>query len=523
MRVPPSAALVAGSLIVLLAFEPSRARAEAVASPTGAPEPAALALRDAIASAAAGNIQLLKQNIALHTSEGNVVAALGQFDLVLAADATFSRTVNPPLSAYDQSQGSSKSFVSDLSLTRALESGGNLTLAFQGRAAIGSTQPFQCGVPPLTPEQIAAGMTMPHVLCNVYTPTATLAFTQPLLRGFGREIAEANLYKARVNADLALLNRQAQAANTVRDTIIAYWELAYQTQDLENQRFAERLAREQLRTTDAQIQVGKLGELSAAAVNRAISTAQIAEASSEQSLMGRALDLQRLFGAAVPPAFIGYKAADALDASKHDVDVAGETKHALEASPALRSIRMGLALTETDLRVARDSMRPQLNFVGSLSEGGRNHDLPTALGQMTNLSYTEYSAGLTFQLPLQNRAARGAEEVAHAASDSAQLDAHDLELQIRDTVARMAAQVRSAGARVEHGLEAVGYSEQNLKAEQARFSVGTSTNNDVLLRMQELLQAKTSVARAMADLLEADVALAALTGDILDLYGIRLK
>jgi outer membrane protein TolC len=158
-----------------------------------------------------------------------------------------------------------------------------------------------------------------------------------------------------------------------------------------------------------------------------------------------------------------------------------------------------------------------------VSEGGRNHVLTTSLDQMTNLSYTEFSAGLTFQLPIQNRAARGAEEVAHAASDSAQLDSRDLELQIRDTVARMAAQIRSAGARVEHGLEAVSYSEQNLKAEQARFSVGTSTNNDVLLRMQELLQAKTSVARAMADLLEGDVALAALTGDILDLYGIRLK
>jgi outer membrane protein TolC len=520
MRVPR---ISLRALLVAAVLASAPARAQNAASPTGAPEPSALALRDAIASAAAGNIQLLKQNVALHTSQGNVVAALGQFDFVLAADATFSRTVNPPLSAFDQSQGSSKSFVSDLSLTRALESGGSLSLALQGRAALGSTQSFQCGAPPLTAAEMAAGITPRPVKCNVYTPTATLTFTQPLLRGFGREIAEANLYRARVNNDLALLNRQAQAANTIRDTIIAYWELAYQTQDLENQRFAERLAREQLRTTQAQIQVGKLGELSAAAVNRAISTAQIAEASSEQSLMGRALDLQRLFGAAVPPAFIGYKAADALDASKHDVDVAAETKHALEASPALKSIRMGLALTETDLRVARDSMRPQLNFAGSVSEGGRNHVLTTSLDQMTNLSYTEYSAGLTFQLPIQNRAARGAEEVAHASSDSAQLDARDLELQIRDTVARMAAQIRSAGARVEHGLEAVSYSEQNLKAEQARFSVGTSTNNDVLLRMQELLQAKTSVARAMADLLEGDVALAALTGDILDLYGIRLK
>jgi outer membrane protein TolC len=514
MRVPFSAVLLATGVLAAILISSTdlpRARAETAASPTGAPEPAPLALREAIARAAAGNIQLLKQNVALRTSEGNVVGALGQFDFNLTGDGTFSRNVNPPLGPNDQSAGANKVLVFDLGLARALESGGSIALALQGRGTT-STQTFPCGGLPGVP-----------VSCNIYAPSMNLTFTQPLLRGFGREIAEANLTKARVNRDLALLNRQAQAANIVRDTIIAYWELAFQTQDVEIQRFSERLAREQLRTTEAQIQVGKLGELSAAAVNRAIAAAQQAEASSEQSLMGRALDLQRLFGAAVPPAFVGYKAGDALDASKHGVDVEAETKHALEASPALKSIRMGLKLTETDLGVAQSSMRPQLNFVGSVAEGGRNHSFDESLGQLTNPDYTEYSAGLTFAFPLQNRAARGAEETARAAADGAQLDVRDLELQIRDTVARMAAQIRSAGARVEYGLSAVGYSEQNLKAEQARFSVGTSTNNDVLLRMQELLQAKSSVARAMADLLEGDVALAALTGDILDLYGITLR
>jgi outer membrane protein len=513
MRVPLSAVSVAagGLLGVLLATAPTRARVDETASPTGAPEPSALALRDAIARAATGNIQLLKQNVAMRTSEGNVVAALGQFDLTLAGDATLSRNVNPPLGPNDQSAGANTGGVFDLSLSRALESGGNLSLAVQGRAT-GSTQSFACGTLPGVATQ-----------CNIYTPTATLAFTQPFLRGFGREIAEANLYKARVNENLALLNRQAQAANTVRDTIIAYWELAYQTQDLEIQRFSETLAREQLRTTEAQIQVGKMGELGAAAVRRAIATAQQAEASSEQALMGRALDLQRLFGAGVPSRFVGYKAADALDASGHDVDVDAETKHALDASPALKSIKMGLALNATDVRVALDSMRPQLNFLGSVSEGGRNHQLGESLRQMTNPSYTEYAAGITFSLPFENRAARGATEVARAAADGAQLDAHDLELGIRDTAARMAAQIRSAGARVEYGRAAVTYSEQNLKAEQARFQVGTSTNNDVLLRQQELRQAQISVARATADLLEGDIALSALTGDILDMYGITLR
>jgi HAE1 family hydrophobic/amphiphilic exporter-1 len=431
MRVSRPVLLVATTLVASgvtalalgLVLDAPVARAENEPAP-GAAEPSALSLRDAIARTAAGNVQLLKQNVALRSSQGSVTAALGQFDLVLAGDGTFSRNATPPLSetrssmggaggaagaggamgtggaggtavapTSDRNSGTSYSEVFDLSLSRALESGGNLTLAVQGRGTTTSTT-FQCGA-------------LFATSCQIYAPSMTLSFTQPVLRGFGRQIAEANLRKARINADLALLNRQAQASNTVRDTIIAYWELAYQTQDLDNQRFSERLAREQLRTTDAQIQVGKLGELTAAAVHRAIATAQQAEASSEQALMGRALDLQRLFGSAVPAGFVGYKAADVLEASKHDVDVDAETRHALEASPALKSIRMGLKISETDLAVALDSMRPQLNFVASVSQGGRNQALAESLRQMTNPDYVDYSAGLTFQLPLQNRAARG--------------------------------------------------------------------------------------------------------------------
>ncbi len=495
------------------------------ASPTGAPDPVGVSLRDAIARAVGGNIQLLKQNVALRTSDGNFVAAIGQFDFTLGADGTFSHSVTPPLDSTDHNAGSTNSAIFDLILSRALETGGNLSLDLQGRGST-STQSFTCGV---TPPATTMTMTMTAMMaeaqasCYVYMPSATLTFTQPILRGFGREIAEANLRKARISQDLALLNRQAQASNTVRDTIIAYWELAYQTQDLEIQRFSEQLAREQLRTTEVQVQVGKMGDLAAAAVRRAIATAQQAETSSEQALMGRALDLQRLFGAAVPRAFVGYKAGDALDATRHDIDVDAETAHAIEASPALKSIKMGLKLTQSDVRVALDSMRPQLNFTGSLDEAGRNVDVAASLRQMKDPANLEYTAGLTFSLPVQNRAARGAQEVAQAAEDSAELDARDLELSIRDTVARMAAQIRSAGARIDYGRAAVTYSEDNLKAEMARFQVGTSTNNDVLLRQQELKQAQQSVARAIADLLEGDVALAALTGDLLETYGITLR
>jgi outer membrane protein TolC len=239
--------------------------------------------------------------------------------------------------------------------------------------------------------------------------------------------------------------------------------------------------------------------------------------------MGRALDLQRLFGAAVPRGFVGIGAAEVPSSAAHDVNVDAETAHALEASPALKALRMGLALTEIDVQVALASLRPQLDFGASVGRQGRNLDVGTSLGQLGHMDDTNWSAGLTFSLPVQNRAARGAAGIARAAGESAELDAADLELSIRDGVARLGAQVRSAGARVGFAREAVTFAQQNLESERAKFDVGRSTNNDVLLRQQELKQAQIAVARADVDLLEADAALAALTGDILDAYGVTLR
>jgi outer membrane protein len=71
--------------------------------------------------------------------------------------------------------------------------------------------------------------------------------------------------------------------------------------------------------------------------------------------------------------------------------------------------------------------------------------------------------------------------------------------------------------------QTVGFAQQNLEAERARFSVGRSTNNDVLLRQQELKNAEISVVRATVDLLDSEIALSAITAEILDRYGVVLK
>ena len=126
--------------------------------------------------------------------------------------------------------------------------------------------------------------------CTFITDLA-LTFSHPLLRGFGTEIAQANLNKQRIQRDLALLNRQARASLVVRDTVVGYWELAYQTEDLAIRRSAVELARQQLKTTQAMIDVQRIGKLELAAVEAAIAARQQEVATAEQELLLRGLDL----------------------------------------------------------------------------------------------------------------------------------------------------------------------------------------------------------------------------------------
>src|ERR1041385_3751305 len=55
-----------------------------------------LSLRQAIEGAVKGNVDLRREGVALRTTEANIVAALGLFDVVLESDGTYTRRVTPP-------------------------------------------------------------------------------------------------------------------------------------------------------------------------------------------------------------------------------------------------------------------------------------------------------------------------------------------------------------------------------------------------------------------------------------------
>ena len=89
-------------------------------------------------------------------------------------------------------------------------------------------------------------------------------------------------------------------------------------------------------------------------------------------------------------------------------------------------------------------------------------------------------------------------------------------------MAQTVALIRAANQRVELATRAIALAKKNIVVEQARFDLGKSTNFDVLLRQDELRQAQLRLAQAQVDWHKAQAVIAALTGTILDDYGIAL-
>ncbi len=470
-----------------------------------------LTLMQALARAAEGNVDLRRERILVQVAEAQLGTSMGTFDFRLTGNLSFSRRTTPPLSADDISGGFTNTIASDIGLSRLLETGGNLRLSMQQNTTTTNAR-VQCGT--------AVG---PATACDFYGTNVALNFSHPLLRGFGAEIVQANIRRQRILVDQALLSRQTRASNVLRDVITSYWELSYATQDLSIRQSAVEQAREQLRITNAQIEVGRLAPVDAAAVERAISDRLQEVVVSQQNQFFRTLELRRLFGMPTDPSLPVFVAQDAPMTTPREVDVAAEIQRALETNPQIRAIKMGIHLTDIDIETARSSLKPQVDFNGQIGAAGRQRQFGATVGQAFGLDDMVWSAGLSLDVPLENRIAKGQMRTAQLSAERSRLEAGDLELALRDQTVRLSTNIGTASKRVELARATVGFAQKNLEAEKARFSVGRSTNNDVLLRQQELKSAEIQVVRATVDQLNSEVALSAATGEILERYGVVLK
>ncbi len=480
-----------------------------------------LTLKDAVEIALRQNLGLQVDRLSLETGRFTLEGARGIFDPLLGVDVRTSSQESPTTT---QLQGAevyeSDNSSLDASLAQFLPTGGKFSLNWNNGMAESNSSFYY-----LNPS---------------YNTGLSLSLSQPLLRGFGTDLANQPVLQARYSYNQSLSDFRRALEVKVLEVETAYWNLYFTQKDLVVKRKDVELAQEFLKITQRKIEVGTEAPINVYAAQVGVAVREEAIISAEAALKNAQDTMAKLLHLDVAQWNEPLVATEAPDTEARTPPEA----EALATAYAKRSelVRLGWQREQQKLALlsAKNTVLPALDLALTYGFSGVGGDYVVrdaegnvvevypggwddAWEQVTGADYPNWSAALVFSLPLGNRSAK-------ADKRSAEVGLELLDLQEAQTREVILLEVRAALRAVETAKKSLAaaqesrlLAEKNLEAERKRYDNGLSTNYQVLLVQKDLSDAATRLILAQSNLRKAYAACQYTLGALLEFEGVEVE
>ena len=323
---------------------------------------------------------------------------------------------------------------------------------------------------------------------DVYTTDVGFEVNLPLLRNRGVEATGAGERAAQIDYEATRLFLEHAASESVLNTATAYWNLVAAQEQV---RALESSVGLQKRMVDIIQALVKADELPGAELPRAQageSNARAQLASAERDRTTASLELLRAMGLSVDHSGQVPSAADGFPPPPDRAQVA-----ALEAALARRAVdsRLDLKASRTLVesgrvlaRAAFLGLRPKVDVkLGAWLTARGETSYSNALDHWA--SHPSWSINAAVEKPFGNRTARGRLEQGEAALRQRQIDATDLERQVRIEVVRSAATLAESIDQLARAEEAATNAQRTIDSEIEKLRLGETTLIDSILTEQQ--------------------------------------
>jgi outer membrane protein TolC len=325
------------------------------------------------------------------------------------------------------------------------------------------------------------------------------SITQPLLRGWGRKIAQENLTQAERNALYQIRSFNRYRKTFLVSTANAYYRVLQQKDRVTNaennfnSRVAsrERLEMEAIAGRKPKFEVDQARESELIARDNFVQEQQ----SYEQRLDEFKILLSLPTSAEIELDQNELKALEAMGVVKPDYDLNAAIETALTHRLDLANSADAVEDMERKVVVAADNLGAELNLIGS---AGVNSTPETKVGRLQFHNGT-YSLGLEADLPLDRKAERNAYREALIALEQRrreyQEDIDLVELDVRQAYREL----REAAERYETKRNSLELSETRVESTTFLLQAGRVTTRDLLESQDALLGAQNSVTAVLVD------------------------
>lgn len=352
-----------------------------------------LDLGTCIQSAASNNLAVQFARLGPAISEAQLVAAEAAFDWTAFGNAQYTNTDSPRAAstfttASANNAEQSQRVSGTAGLRRTLTSGGRLTVQHDASW----TDVYSPGVisTPNPAEQVGF----------------TVQFDQPLLKGFGSEVSQAEIRVARNAERNAIQTLRRDLTKTLTDTERAYWQLLQAHRDV--------LILQRLLGRGEHIR-DQLRERSRIDANQAQIADAIARVERRRSDVLRAQTALRLASDRLkalindPNLPVGSEVvilpADEASQSPIQFNLAESLSSAIRLRPEIQSAI--LAIDDASIRqvVADNARLPDLNMRLQADWANLDGEIDDAYGSVFNQRFVDWLATLAFEMPIGNRRA----------------------------------------------------------------------------------------------------------------------
>jgi outer membrane protein TolC len=373
-----------------------------------------------------------------------------------------------------------------------------------------------------------------------------LQVTQNLLNGFGTAVNTRNIRVQKNNLKVTDLQFKQQVITTVTAALNLYWDLVAFNQDLHARQEEVSTAQQLLDNNQKQVDIGTVAEIE---VTRARSQLYAAKQDllisqtnllQQETILKNALSRQGIATSNLAEVHIVPLDQIAIPEKDESRPVDQLLAEALKNRVEIESARINIDSKKTNLAGVRSSLRPTLQAFAELTNNGLTGQItPTGLAQggipyltggYDNLlaeifrrNYPNYSAGISLNIPLRNRAAQSDYATSEIEIRQDELSLQKQINQVRVDVQNAMIGLQQARARYEASVQGRILSQQTFDGDKKKLDLGATTSYQVVQDQRDLSSAQSSEAESMANYSHAQIALDQALGRTLEVNRISLE
>jgi outer membrane protein TolC len=467
-----------------------------------------IAMVDCVAMALKSNSEIRIRSISPKIEDSKVLTARGKFDPIFSLDYLMEDdTDNSDNPLFGPNPTKVRTNTINLGYDQTLISGTRLALDFDTIRTRSNYLPTVQSINP------------------VFDTYTALTVTQPLMRGFGITVTQADFLIAKNNKLKSVQDFKAEVIKTLTDVKKAYYDFQYSQEqyktaavslkrvqdlhDINKEKYAKGIA-SNVDLLQSESEMARF-EQSVAAAEGVMKLAEdtlkyITNLVNDEDLWNADIEL------------LGEIAYE-----EKKVDIIDSLEKSFGNRPDYEAAKIELKNKDISVIYNRNGIFPVVDLVGSYGFNGLAKNFDKDMGVLGSGTYQDWTIGVNVSMPLGNDDAKGKYRKSLLEKQQTLISFKRLEqkiiLEVRNAVRDIDIRYRMLEASIKNKDAEV----RNYEAQSARFRAGLVSTHDIIDFQEKLARAEVNYASSVIDYNKAQIELAKVEGMMLEYDNIKIE